>query len=142
MVAYSFKPRFEIPIAEGWKTQTIRGPRERHARPGEMLQLFVGQRTAHCRKICPDVRCTEVMKIIIEFDADGFIERIETDGVAARDLDAFAQRDGFRDAEEMAEFWAAEHGHLRVFQGVLIEWASPRMEGRMVLAPAVEPEAA
>lgn len=142
MVAYSFNPRFEVPIAEGWKTQTIRGPRERHARPGDMLQLFVGQRTEQCRKICPDVRCTEVMKAIIEFDADGFIDRIETDGVAVRDLDAFAQREGFADIDEMSEFWAENHGRLTVFQGVLIEWASPRLEGRMVLAPAVEPEAA
>ena len=142
MVAYSFKDRFEVPIQEGWKTQTIRGPRERHARPGEMLQLFVAMRTAQCRKICPDVRCTDVLKVVIEFDEDGFIDRIETDGVPVRDLDAFAQRDGFRDADEMSAFWAEQHGPLRVFQGVIIEWASPRLEGHLVAVPAFDPEAA
>ena len=50
MVAYSFNSRFEVAIREGWKTQTIRAGRKRHARPGEMLQLFCGMRTAHCRK--------------------------------------------------------------------------------------------
>lgn len=126
MVAYSFKPRFEDAIREGWKTQTIRRARDRHARPGEMIQLYTGMRTAHCRKICPDVRCTEVMKILISFDGDGGIDRIDTDGVPVRDLDAFALRDGFRDADDMAEFWRSEHGPVGLWHGVLIEWAAPR----------------
>lgn len=128
MVAYSFRPRFETPIREGWKTQTIRAGRARHARPGDMLQLFCGMRTAHCRKIVPDVRCTEVMKIRIEFGDDGGIDRIDTDGVPVRDLDAFAVRDGFTDADDMAAFWRQEHGGLQVFHGVLIEWAMPRAD--------------
>lgn len=126
MVAYSFKARFETPIREGWKTQTIRAGRARHARPGEMLQLFIGMRTAQCRKICPDVRCTDVMKIVISYDGDGAIERIITDGVPVRDLDAFAVQDGFRDADEMAEFWRAEHTPVGLWHGVIIEWAAPR----------------
>ena len=128
MVAYSFKAQFETAIREGWKTQTIRAGRARHARPGEMLQLFVGMRTAHCRKICDDVRCTAVMKIVISFDGDGSIERIITDGVPVRDLDAFAILDGFRDADEMADFWKGEHGPLAQWSGFVIEWAAPRLQ--------------
>lgn len=130
MVAYSFKSRFEVAIREGWKTQTIRRGRARHARPGEMLQLFCGMRTQHCRKIVSDVRCTEVMKVKIAFDADGAIEAIWTDGVRVRDLDAFAVRDGFTDSDDMAAFWAAEHGPMAgtEFSGVLIEWAAPRAD--------------
>ena len=126
MVAYSFKPRFEVAIREGWKTQTIRAARDRHARPGEMLQLFVGMRTARCRKICSDVRCTDILKVVISFDGVGEIERIITDGVAVRDLDAFATRDGFADASDMAAFWRAEHGPLGIWHGVIVEWAAPR----------------
>ena len=126
MVAYSFKSRFVVAIREGWKTQTIRAARDRHARPGEMLQLFVGMRTAQCRKICPDVRCTDILKVVISFDGEGEIERIITDGVAVRDLDAFATRDGFADASEMAAFWRAEHGPLGIWHGVIVEWAAPR----------------
>lgn len=95
MVAYSFKQRFAVAIREGWKTQTIRAGRARHARPGEMLQLFTGMRTAHCKKICEDVRCTEVMAIVISFDDEAEIDRITTDGVPVRDVDAFAVADGF-----------------------------------------------
>ena len=126
MVAYSFKARFEAAIRAGWKTQTIRAARARHARPGEMLQLFVGMRTAQCRKICPDLRCTDTLKIVISFDGKGEIGRIITDGVLVRDLDAFAIRDGFADASEMAAFWRAEHGPLGIWHGVIIEWAAPR----------------
>jgi hypothetical protein len=125
MVAYSFKRRFLVPIREGWKTQTIRAARDRHARPGEMLQLFVGMRTRHCEKILPDVRCIEVCKVVIQFDGEGEIDRITTDGLPVRDLDAFAVRDGFTDASDMAAFWRSEHGPREVFHGVLVEWAAP-----------------
>ena len=134
MVAYSFKTRFEMPIRVGWKTQTIRAERKRHACPGEMLQLFCGMRTAQCRKICPDVRCIEVMKIVISFDGDGVIERIVTDGVPVRDLDSFATRDGFTDANDMANFWRTEHAPVGLWHGVLIEWATPRQEEANVAA--------
>lgn len=128
MVAYSFNKRFEPAIREGWKTQTIRKGRARHARPGEMLQLFCGMRTAHCRKIVDDTRCTEVMAVRLCFDAGGVIDAIHTDEVAVRDLDAFAIRDGFTDIDDMSAFWRKEHGPLAglEFNGVLIEWAAPR----------------
>lgn len=126
MVAYSFNARFEEPIRAGWKTQTIRAGRARHARPGEMLQLFVAMRTKNCRKIVADVRCTEVMAVEIRFRPSGLIERIETDLVPVLDLDAFAQRDGFVDLSEMSAFWRATHGLQAAFHGVLIEWAAPK----------------
>ncbi len=128
MVAYSFNKRFETTIREGWKTQTIRKSRARHARPGEMLQLFCGMRTAHCRKIVEDTRCTEVMAVRLCFGAGGVIDTIQTDEVAVRDLDAFAIRDGFTDIDDMSAFWRKEHGPLAglEFNGVLIEWAAPR----------------
>lgn len=128
MVAYSFNPRFEVAIREGWKTQTIRAGRLRHAKPGELLQLFVGMRTANCRKICEDVRCTDVMLIQIDFDTEGEIDCIMTDHVRVRDLEAFAVRDGFTDASDMAAFWRLKNGQrcASTFTGYLIEWAAPK----------------
>ncbi|MBY6243877.1 ASCH domain-containing protein [Methylosinus sp. Sm6] len=58
MVAYSFQKRFAEPIVERRKRQTIRGNRKRHARLGEPMQLYVGMRTKHCRKIIHDPVCT------------------------------------------------------------------------------------
>ncbi|NTT86908.1 ASCH domain-containing protein [Tabrizicola fusiformis] len=138
MVAYSFNRRFELAVREGWKTQTIRAGRLRHARPGELIQLFVGMRTQHCRRICDDVRCTDVMQVCISFDAEGEIDRIETDGVPVRDLDAFAVRDGFVGASDMAAFWRAQNGQRpgSTFSGYLIEWATPSTEKARQRHPA------
>lgn len=134
MVAYSFEKRFAQPIREGLKTQTIRGGRERHARPGEMLQLFTGMRTAHCKKICEDVRCVDVRPIGIRFTANGEIEGIVVNGAPVVDLEAFAIQDGFPALWQMAEFWLDAHknsigwGESVLWQGVLIEWAAPRLD--------------
>lgn len=125
MVAYSFKPRFAPLIVEGMKTQTIRAPRQRHARPGEDIQLFTGMRTAQCKRIAT-VRCTDVLAVEIWFEPNGQIGRITTDGLPVWDLDAFAVRDGFADAADMAAFWAETHGRGGQFTGVLIEWAAPQ----------------
>jgi len=126
MVALDFDPRFEMAIREGWKTQTIRKSRDRNARPGDLLQLYVGQRTPDCRRICPDVRCTDVLSIEITFGDDFGIDRIVTDGVPVRDLDAFAVRDGFTDSDDMAAFFKAKHGPMEIFHGYVIEWSMPR----------------
>ncbi|MFN3994860.1 MAG: hypothetical protein ACK4IU_18360 [Tabrizicola flagellatus] len=127
MVAYSFQPRFIEPIRQGFKTQTIRAiGQRRHARPGELLQLYSGMRTRHCERILPDTPCLEVMQVEIQFRA-GEIARIVTDGAPIRDLDAFALRDGFADAVDMSAFWRDHHPQVTSagFNGVLIEWARP-----------------
>jgi hypothetical protein len=133
MVAYSFHPRFVEPIRQGLKTQTIRAHgQRRHARPGELLQLYTGMRTAHCQRILPDTPCLEVMRVEITFltgirNGLPVISRITTDGIRIRDLDAFAIRDGFADREDMSAFWRDHHPQATAagFTGVLIEWARP-----------------
>lgn len=127
MVAYSFNPRFVEPIRQGVKTQTIRANgRRRHARPGELLQLYTGMRTQHCRRILPDVPCLMVMAIEIAF-RQGEITRVRVDGIPCLDLDAFAIRDGFADAVDMWSFWRDHHPETLEagFYGVVIEWARP-----------------
>lgn len=130
MVAYSFNPRFEEPIKQGFKTQTIRaGGKRRHAMVGEQMGLYVGMRTQHCRLI-RRVTCTAVMAVELGF-TNGVLIGALTDGVRVRDIDGFAIRDGFRDAGEMSEFWYAAHRIFNgAFNGLLIEWAQlPDQEG-------------
>lgn len=138
MVAYSFAPRFEAAIREGWKTQTIRQGRKRHACPGEMLQLFCGMRTRACRKIVADVRCINVEPLRIDFDASGLIIAIQTDCANVPDLEAFAISDGFIGIDDMSVFWGRAHGLMNRFDGVLIDWAAP--VERPDLAPTPQPE--
>jgi hypothetical protein len=63
MVAYSFDKRFVPQIANGFKRQTIRAHRRRHARPGEALQLYTGMRTKQCKKIRDDVLCSRIDEV-------------------------------------------------------------------------------
>ena len=127
MVAYNFQARFMALIRDGRKLQTIRGDRAlygRHARPGDRLQLYCGQRTGGCFMIVPPPLCVMVLPIRISF-ASGSIERIATGGVRVRDLDMFAALDGFEDLAGMSAFWREHHGAAD-FNGVVIEWAMPR----------------
>jgi uncharacterized protein YqfB (UPF0267 family) len=120
MVAYSFKERFAEPITSGTKRQTIRAERKRHARPGEVLQLYQGMRTRHCRLILR-AQCLDVKPIRIDL-----VEQTVTAGIECintrKALDAFARRDGFSDWDDMHDFWMIEHSGKETFSGVLITW--------------------
>lgn len=132
MVAYSFKSGFVPLIQSGAKRQTIRAHRKRHARPGEMLQLYTAMRTKQCRKIIPDVRCVAVDEIIMPagcWTNKGDYDPILINGIPVLldDLEAFARADGFQAeqshtaAHEMRTFWRLYHG-LGRFEGVVIRW--------------------
>lgn len=122
MVAYSFQRQFAPAIRANAKLHTIRSNRKRHARPGEMMQLFTGMRTAHCKKICDDRRCTSVDELRIYFDARGNIEEVRIAARPVEDVHAFAVADGFESLAAMSGFWVMQHGLLREFAGVLISW--------------------
>ncbi|MGY0779836.1 S49 family peptidase [Azospirillum argentinense] len=82
MVAYSFRPRFIDPILAGlepgpllpgMKRQTIRGASggKRHARPGELVQLYTGMRTRQCRKL-GEGRCVAAEPVTLLVKAGKF----------------------------------------------------------------------
>lgn len=141
MVAYSFKRRFVTRIQVGLgqiehipatefipKRQTIRAVgKRRHAKPGEILQLYHGMRSSKCFKI-GDARCVAVDEIrlfmrseIIEIRrSDSFSSLIDKPGA----LDSFACDDGFEDWADMRQFWREEHASKRLgaFVGLLVRW--------------------
>lgn len=137
MVAYSFKKQFGPAIESHEKCQTVRGPRKRHARVGEPVQLYVGMRTKACRKLIePDPICTstQIVEIHIDRDAPEIITVMMLDAWALMDheIEFFARCDGFRPEpgksarRMMGEFWMREHlerdaRELR-FVGVVIRW--------------------
>lgn len=120
MVAYSFKKRFAEPILAGTKRQTIRSHRKRHARPGEVIQLYTGMRTPYC-KLQGRAICIGVYPVSIGVGLER-IGVVMVDGGILEDLDEFARSDGFRDAVDMHKFWITEHGH-GLFDGVLVRWS-------------------
>ena len=114
MVAYSFQGRFADAVASGAKRQTIRAARKRrHARAGEMLQLYTGMRTKACRKL-RDAVCVKSTYCAI------YDESITTGDHPPADLDEFAQRDGFADFADMTDWFREMHG--LPFIGQLIVW--------------------
>lgn len=127
MVAYNFQKQFADDVREGRKRQTIRANgKRRHARPGEMLQLYTRMRQPGC-ELLREARCLNATPVRIDFrrgkingvklQRNGYSPGLET-------LDEFARRDGFADWGAMAKWFRANHGD-RVFVGTLIQWPAP-----------------
>lgn len=129
MVAYSFKPSFWPPIRDRSKRQTIRNPRDRHARPGERVQLYGLMRQPGCFKIIPDPVCIGID--VIEFDLRETTEApvLLVNGIplAGDAAEAYAWADGFRPIERLSSYqvmcrwWVVTHGR-QVFHGFAIRW--------------------
>lgn len=129
MVAYSFKSAFWQPIQDRTKRQTIRNPRNRHAYPGERIQLYGKMRQPGCFKIIPDPVCVGVD--MVEFDLRMFDRppQLIVNGIliAGEAADAYAEGDGFKPIlaigafEVMCRWWTLTHGR-RVFHGIAIRW--------------------
>lgn len=97
MVAYSFQKIFAEQIRFGFKPHTMRAPRakNRHARPKEKLQLYVGMRTKHVRKILDyDPICREVLPVSLRFELPYHVCEVRVDGQPVDPRD-FAMGDGF-----------------------------------------------
>lgn len=122
MVAYNFAAQFAGAVADGRKQMTIRrNGNRRHARAGERLQLYTGQRTTACRKLVdPDPICMVSHPIQI-WIADHCILDIRIDIFPVQDIDRFATDDGFADAAAMHRFFLRMHGP-GLFVGRIILW--------------------
>lgn len=81
MVAYSFRPRFCLPIVEGTKGGTIRAERRGHGHAmfGDELQLYSGMRTRSCKLIARQ-RCIGVSRILLNFERNTVLIGDEIDG--------------------------------------------------------------
>lgn len=127
MVAYNFDARHVPAIESGAKTRTIRRlGGKRHARPGEPVSLYTGQRSPACRLIAVVV-CVEALDVRLRV-SDAGLDRVEVSGraLAPEEVEPFAQADGFASADDMAAFWRQTHGEAaRDFYGVMIRWKAP-----------------
>lgn len=153
MVAYGFKRWLAEPIRFGLITHTLRDDRcgrSRHARTKEHLQLYVGLRTKHARKILDyDPICRRVVPVTLRFEPPYHLVAVLVDG-AERDRSVFAVSDGFGDkrirakaawfsdgkarwlysaTDVMGCFWRYSHPVAFAqgqWQGQLIGWRKPR----------------
>jgi len=138
MVAYGFKNFFVPQIETGFKRQTVRADRKRHAEPGELVQLYTAMRTKQCRKIISDRTCLAKEHIVIErrpatitaieingcrLNSDEIEEFARADGFAPEHLKGAADLDSHRASMNMAMFWDRAHPSFGPFVGFLIRWS-------------------
>jgi len=129
VVAYSFKAQFEGALRAGDKAQTIRAlGKRRHARPGELVQIYIGMRTKDCRLLFQS-ECLEVLPITIRRNAQDrvllggnpFIIHLDGKSLFLHEQEQLALADGFPDLQAFYDFF-----YQRLpFEGVLIKWQTP-----------------
>jgi hypothetical protein len=127
MVAYSFQPQFVPKLQAGEKSQTIRAVgRKRHARPGEMVQIYTGMRTKHCQKLFQS-ECLSTSAVLIFPDRTVQVDDRTLDEQEKADL---AVADGFTDFDQFMEFFGQNFSHRDKaenipFDGILVKWQYP-----------------
>jgi hypothetical protein len=118
MGLYNFQPRFVPFIIDGRKTHTIRAQRSNPSKPGDMLHLYTGLRTKKA-KLLMRVLCVKVEEISIYEDHLGVrCVKVGSDFLRSDEKEFLAQRDGFKDFNDMMGFW---DGRLP-FVGHIIHW--------------------
>jgi hypothetical protein len=114
VVALNVSSQFAGMVEIGRKKQTIR--EKARAKPGDLLQLYVGQRTKACRRlgwaVCKDVIPVTLTPVGIAFDAD----KIRT-----WQADEIARLDGFADYYDMWK-WFSDRYKVERFTGHIIQW--------------------
>lgn len=128
MTAYGCKEQFVNSIRQRIKRQTMRNFRaepSRHARPGELIQLYARMRRPDCYKIIPDPVCMSVEPVRLNLAARSVIigprkgaRRLHRLG----DVNDFAQADGFDDWRSLCAWFQKTHGITDSWSGVLICW--------------------
>lgn len=122
---YNFQRRFVPKILSGEKTHTIRAIRAHPDKAGNVLHLYTGLRTKKAKLLMREP-CVKVEEISILLAPENFLDDdigcvfVKVDGVTLHrtECEALAVRDGFKDFDEMMEFW---EGRLP-FRGHIIHW--------------------
>jgi len=124
MPAYNFKSQFAKAIRDGEKTTTIRPPRRRPTRVGDILYLYTGLRTKKADRIGA-YRCVKVEPCVIH---PGRMDmRIGGLACTNRAIAEIARADGFASAKAFFEFFARTYGQ-DTLEMELIAWDPTRIE--------------
>ena len=116
MKVLTFQPRFADMVARGEKCQTIRRARIVPILPTDTvsLRMWTGAPYRSKQRVLGSGMVFEVAPVVI----DELHSKI--DGERIRDRNRFAQRDGFRDWDELLVWFRETHG--LPFHGTLIRW--------------------
>jgi hypothetical protein len=119
MVAYNFQPGFAEAIVHGIKQSTMRPQGKRaHARPGQMVQLFIGARTKSTVRL---LEAPVVQTATVDVDQAGVVMNGVRWTDAAR-LHSFARGEGFDTICNLQAWFDRRYG-LPVTGLTLIQWS-------------------
>ncbi|DBA34753.1 TPA_asm: hypothetical protein vir520_00028 [Caudoviricetes sp. vir520] len=119
MPALSFKKEFVDMVESGKKTQSIRLVGKRQFRFGDKVYLYTGMRTKQCRKLGEGIINEVPFSIGMHLNLDPPML-----GCSRCDLHRIknlAQRDGFKDDQEMLQWFQKQYGKKSMFFNV-IRW--------------------
>ena len=124
MPAYNFKAQFAPLVESGDKRQTLRKPRKRLTRVGDVLKLYTGQRTKNCR-LLREAICTRSRHVLIDRHITTQAWPTPYITIGGRVLTYYdaldlAQKDGFYQLEDMMKFFDDTYGLPVELE--LIEW--------------------
>jgi hypothetical protein len=123
MVLYGFKKEFASLVESGAKPHTIRDLRKdnRHAKPGDKLQLYTGLRTKVCRKLM-DAECWDTFSITIA--SGNRIIWINDIQLSPDQLAQLIQGDGFNSAFDFWNFFPTCNERILICWRE-VEWLKP-----------------
>ncbi len=139
MPSLNFQKQFASKVKRNAKPGTIRGPRKRPFKSGDMLYLFTGMRTNNCEPLAVR-RCVGTANVLVCENHDRekrvvvlvFMDR--TVLLTGEALELFASLDGFRNSKEMLDFFRPrfnysvpalfEDSRLQCFRGQWIAWSN------------------
>lgn len=113
MPALSFMARMAPLVESGAKPHTIRDKRKRPIKEGDLLYLYTGMRTNHCRKLGEGL-CVRVVPILIS--AQSRTVKLGEEWLDGPAIALLAKRDGFESVEEFFDYFKTE------VERDLIEW--------------------
>lgn len=124
MPILSFKKRFANLVRRGLKRQTIRAFRKYPIKKGDRLYLYTALRTKYATKLreatCKDTEIVQIRKSGVRLVHPGAPREFNVKMYPGPLLDRFAQRDGFKDWDDMRAFW--HENNSLPFEGTIIYW--------------------
>lgn len=119
----SFRKRFEAPILDGAKMQTIRFNRAdgKVPRPGDRLKLFIGMRTKMCKRL-GIAEVTECFPVYMDLASRHHIIEARGMRLNLREMTEFAKADGFETHIAMLNWFRETYPDERAFHGYCVRW--------------------
>lgn len=121
---YNFRKELATAIRYGVKAQTMRQNRKdgRVPKPGDLIRMFTGMRTAYCKSIGSSV-VIECFPVYMDLsDLRGRV--IVSNGIRLHfgEMESFAKLDGFPSALAMLEWFQKTYRPSDSFHGFCVRW--------------------